>query len=126
MEDHLPSVVKFDVLTNKQKSLGKTVPTEIKNKVKEVGVISLSTTKVSMLVNQQGISSYHHLVFILNIPHSQVTKGTDQCKKEVPVVPKIKIIKGQNRQICRQVKTLTGSLDKSLKSLEKARNQYAK
>ena len=125
MEDHLPSVVKFDVLTNKEKSLGKTVPSEIKNKVKEVGVISLSTPKVSMLVNQKGIS-YHHLVFILNIPHSQVTKGTDQCKKEVPVVPKIKIIKDQNRQICCQVKTLTGSLDKSLKSLEKARNQYAK
>ena len=83
MEDHLPSVVKFDVLTNKQKSLGKTVPSEIKNKVKEVGVISLSKPKVSMLVNQEGISSYHHLVFILNIPHSQVTKGTDQCKKEV-------------------------------------------
>ena len=83
MEDHLPSVVKFDVLTNKQeKSLGKTVPSEIKNKVKEVGVINSSTPKVSMLVNQQGMS-YHHLVFILNIPHSQVTKGTDQCKKEV-------------------------------------------
>ena len=61
MEDHLPSVVKFDVLTNKEKSLGKTVPSEIKNKVKEVGVISLSTPKVSMLVNQKGIS-YRHLV----------------------------------------------------------------
>ena len=56
MEDHLPSVVKFDVLTNKEKSLGKTVPSEIKNKVKEVGVISLSTPKVSMLVNQKGIT----------------------------------------------------------------------
>ena len=89
MEDHLPSVVKFDVLTNKEKSLGKTVPSEIKNKVKEVGVISLSTPKVSMLVNQKGIS-YHYLVFILNIPNFQVTKGTDQCKKEVPVVQKIK------------------------------------
>jgi len=51
-------------------SLGKTVASEIKSKVKEV------------------------------------TKGTEQCKKEV--------------------KTLTGSLDKSLRSLEKARNQYAK
>ena len=33
----------------------------------------------------------------------------------------------KNSQVIRwQVKTLTGSLDKSLRSLEKARNQYAK
>ena len=80
MEDHLPSVVKFDVLTNKEKSLGKTVPSEIKNKVKEVGVISLSTPKVSMLVNQKGIS-YRHLVlfWIFLIPRWQ--RGLINVKK---------------------------------------------
>ena len=104
MENHLPSVLKFDVLTNKQKSLGKTVPSEIKNKVKEVGVISLSTPKVSMLVNQQGISSYHHLVFILNIPHSQVTKGTDQCKKEVTKIKCTQKLKLKNLSLDKRSK----------------------
>ena len=63
---------------------GKSVPSEIKNKVKEVGEYIFS-----MVIDIKIVADMHHLYWFQLRPSclifnsSKVTKGTEQCKKEV-------------------------------------------